>query len=74
MRRIAGKHLLTIVRDGHAFFIVFDISSRDSMLDYLLDLAEDPAVPLGWEDIFAAIDAVGAATGGTAQRKMSSRI
>lgn|GEM_PF-2587533 len=60
MRRTGHERLLTLARDGHVFLIFFDDNSRLQLLDYLLDLAEDPGMPLTWQDVFAAIDVVGA--------------
>ena len=74
MKRIARKHLLTIARNGHFFFITFDDASRDALFDYLMDLAQNPEVPLGWQDVFRAIDAVGAATRASARKHSKLRI
>ena len=59
--RLTGKkYLLTLRRGGHVFYIAFDESSCPTLLDYLVDLAEDRDNPLTWQDVFTAIDTVGA--------------
>jgi len=56
MLRASRKYLLTLVKNGHVFLIVFDSASHSMLLDYLLDLAEDPETPLAWQDVFRVID------------------
>ena len=74
MRRIARKHLLKISRGGHVFLISFDSSSRSQLLDHLLDLADDRTCPVTWEDVFKAIDLVGAALRARPPRPSKSRL
>ena len=59
MLRSSRKYLLTLVKNGHIFLVVFDSASHRTLLDYLVDLAEDPETPLAWQDVFRVIDLLG---------------
>jgi hypothetical protein len=59
MRRLTVRCVLALRCGGHSFFISFDPACRERLLDYLLELADDPDMPLTWDDFFTIIDYVG---------------
>jgi hypothetical protein len=54
------RFLLTLARDGQVFYITFDKAGCGTLLEHLIDMADDADNVLTWEDIFTAVDAVGA--------------
>jgi len=59
MDSLDPRYLLTLAGRGHVFLVAFSRSDRDSLFDYLLDLVQDPEMPLTWEDFFSIIDWLG---------------
>lgn len=57
------KFLLTLARDGQVFYIMFDRAGCGTLLEHLIDMADDTDNVLTWEDIFTAVDAVGQIVG-----------
>ncbi len=60
MQTAASRRFVALRCSGHTFVVFFDDTSRAQLLDYLLDLASDPATPVTWQCVFAVIDALAA--------------